>query len=325
MGILNMKTFEIDSIRKVTLGGLRQKIHIRGTRISNPVLLFLHGGPGVTNRHSIIQDHIELTDHFTVVAWDQRGTGGSYFGASKQTMTIDTFLQDLHELVLYLIKVFEQSKICLIGGSWGTELGIMFIRKYPELVQAYVGYGQVVNGFLNEQITYHFTVEKAKQASDTKALQILEQIGPPINGCYKPIYKGLMKQRSILAKYGGSNIKKKSLWEGTIKPILFSREYTLRDKIGIIRGYKYSLSVMWADVVCYDFIKEASKLDIPVYFFQGRLDNNTPSSLTNQYFQVLEAPHKELIWFEHSAHNPLNEEKEIFHKLLIAKLLSAAS
>lgn len=317
-----MTQFEIDEIRTVRLGGLKQKIHIRSCSVKNPILLFLHGGPGVPNRHSIMRNHAEFAAYFTVVAWDQRGTGGSYFGAKPVTMKLDRFVEDIDELTAYLCSEFGQQKIFLIGGSWGTELGIRYIKAHPEHIQAYVGFGQVVNGFLNEAITYDFVLNQAKEAGDQKALDTLKRIGPPVDGCYSPVYKGLMKHRALLAKYGGSNVKRASLWEGTVKPVLLSREYSLIDKIGIVKGSHYSLATMWREIVRYDFTKEASELDVPVYFFQGKLDYNTPSSLVPLYFEMLTAPHKELIWFEKSAHNPLNEEKKRFHELLIEKLLA---
>ena len=317
-----MAAYEIDEIRKVPLGGMRQKIHIRGSKRENPVLLFLHGGPGVTNRHSVILGHSELASRFTLAAWDQRGTGGSYFGAKRATMTVKTFVQDVYELVLYLNRTLGKKRVFLIGGSWGTELGIRFVAAHPELVEAYVGYGQTVNGFLNEQLTYDFVLQKAREAGDRKALKMLEKIGPPQEGCYRPMYGGLLKHRALLAKYGGSSVKRAGLWQGTVHPILFSGEYSFTDKLGILLGHRFTLSAMWRDVVRYDFIREAARLEVPVYFFQGRYDYNTPSSLVTRYFQELEAPHKELVWFEHSSHNPLGEEKELFHRLLIKKLLS---
>ena len=78
--------YEIDEIRKVKLGGVIQKIHIRGEKKTNPVLLFLHGGPGVTNRHGVLARHSDLCDAFTIVCWDQRGTGGSYWGVKDESL-----------------------------------------------------------------------------------------------------------------------------------------------------------------------------------------------------------------------------------------------
>ena len=93
----------VDRKCKVTLGGLPQKIHIRGDE-TKPVLLFLHGGPGVCNRHTVMTVHADLQKDFLVVAWDQRGSGGSYKGAAVETLTIDRLVDDAHELVLWLCK-----------------------------------------------------------------------------------------------------------------------------------------------------------------------------------------------------------------------------
>ena len=77
--------YEIDEVRKISIGGVGQKIHIRGEKRTNPVLLFLHGGPGISNRDSVVNREKDLCDVFTIVAWDQRGTGGSYWGVKKET------------------------------------------------------------------------------------------------------------------------------------------------------------------------------------------------------------------------------------------------
>lgn len=113
----------LDEKRMVVLGGLPQKIHIRTLDENKPVLLFLHGGPGVCNRHTVLHDHEDLMDTFTLVGWDQRGSGGSYFGARKEDLTIDRLVLDAKELVAWLCDFFHKDKIFIIGGSWGSELG----------------------------------------------------------------------------------------------------------------------------------------------------------------------------------------------------------
>ena len=90
-------TYEIDEICKVKLGGVNQKIHIRGEKKSNPVLLFLHGGPGVTNRHGVLARHSDLCDDFTIVCWDQRGTGGSYWGVKDESLNLNQLIEDAAE------------------------------------------------------------------------------------------------------------------------------------------------------------------------------------------------------------------------------------
>lgn len=314
--------YSIDRKERVGLGGLGQTVHIWETDPKNPVLLFLHGGPGVPNRHSIAKYHLDLTDDFTVVAWDQRGTGGSYFGCDPASLTLDRLISDCVELLSWLCRALGKRKIYLLGGSWGTELGTFVCDRAPGLVAGYIGYGQVVDGAENEARSYAFAMDQARQAGDTESVAALERVGPPVGGLYRPVFEGLMTQRRILSKYGGHNLKKVGYFKGTVLPILRSPELSLRDKLGTAKGYKLCLSHMWPTIVNYDFRKGPHTFQMPYYIFQGRRDENTPASMVQEYFDVIDAPDKDLIWFERSAHGPLGEEPEKFKACLREKFLS---
>lgn len=250
--------YAIDRIEKVRLGGVNQKIHIRGTRAENPVLLFLHGGPGISNRDSVMNRESDLCDAFTLVAWDQRGTGGSYWGVSKSSLTVDQLVSDARELVEYLCRTLGKQKLYIWGGSWGTELGTYLCYRHPEHIAAYLGSGQMVNGALNEEVGYDFAMQKAQEAGDAESVAILEKIGRPVGGCYREIFK---------------------------------------------------------------VPTECTRFEMPYYIFQGALDNNTPSSLVQAYYDAIDAPDKALVWFEHSAHGPLAEEPQLYKQLMREKLL----
>ena len=316
--------YPIDRKERVMLGGMLQTIHIWGTKHENPVVLFLHGGPGVPNRHGMAKKHMDRLDDFTIVAWDQRGTGGSYFGCDPKTLTLEQLISDCAELITYLCETLQKKKIFLLGGSWGTELGTLVCQRYGDLVAGYIGYGQVVNGIENENVSYAYTLEKATEAGCAEDIAKLEQIGPPVDGQYRPVFEGLMAQRSLLKKYGGHSTKKGGYFSGTVLPILTSPELSLREKIGTAKGYKVCLTQMWPTIVHYDFIRDCGPFAMPYYIFQGRLDQNTPSSLIQAYYDSIEAPDKELIWFEHSAHGPLGEEPEKFKALMREKFLTIA-
>lgn len=316
--------YPIDRKERITLGGMTQAIHIWGTKKDNPVILFLHGGPGIPNRHGMAKNHMDLLDDFTIVAWDQRGTGGSYFGCDPATLTLDQLVSDCTELISYLCKTLNKKKVFLLGGSWGTELGTFVCQKHPDQVAGYIGYGQVVNGIENENVSYAYTLEKATEAGCQEDIDELKRIGPPVNGQYKPVFEGLMAQRRLLKKYGGHSTKKGGYFTSTVIPLLLSSELSLRDKIGTANGYKVCLSQMWPTIVNYDFISDCGPFKMPYYIFQGRKDNNTPSSLVQAYFDSIEAPDKDLVWFENSAHGPLGEEPEKFKKLMREKFLKIA-
>jgi pimeloyl-ACP methyl ester carboxylesterase len=312
-----------DIIQKINLGSFPQKIHIRGEKETNPVLLILHGGPGIPNRSSFFKHHSDLCEFFTVAAWDQRGTGGSYRGIDKNTLTVERLVIDARELVEYLCERFCQQKIFLLCGSWGTQLGTILAYRYPEHIAAYAGLGQTVNGCENERISYEFALKKASEADDSKSVALLQKYGPPVNGQYKEGLKGLLAQRRVMKKYGGNSTKKGGWFKTLGIPILFSKEYTLGDKIGIIKGYKLVLSTMWPLLTDYDFIAECADFQMPYFIFQGRLDNNTPSALVSDFYDRITAPQKDLVWFEKSAHSPLGEEPELFKRILKQKFLDS--
>lgn len=316
--------YPIDRKEQIVLGGLRQTIHIWGTKRENPVVLFLHGGPGVPNRHSMAKSQMDLVGDLTIVAWDQRGTGGSYFGCDPETLTLDQLISDCAELIDYLCRTLDKQKVFLLGASWGTELGTFVCQRHPEKIAGYIGYGQVVNGVENENLSYTFALEKAREAGNAKDIAELERVGPPVDGQYRPVFAGLMAQRRIMKKYGGHSTKKGGYFTGTVIPILSSGELDWKSKIGTARGYKLCLSRMWPSIVHYDFVHDCGPFRMPYYIFQGRLDRNTPAALVQEFYDSIDAPDKDLVWFEHSAHGPLGEEPEKFRRLMREKIFAIA-
>lgn len=308
---------------KIELGGVPQKIHIKTMDESLPVLLFLHGGPGVCNRHTIFADHGDLMDTFTVATWDQRGSGGSYKGVDVSTLTVDRLVEDANELVLWLCERFKKDKIFVIGGSWGSELGTYLSKRHPEHIAAFVGFGQVVDGAKNEQLSWEFCMEEAEKAGDSKSIEILKKCGPPVMGVYKGgNYAGMMMERNVMMKYGGysPSEKKRGYASSTVVPMLRSGEYSLSDLWGLIKGHRLVLDVMWPEVGRTDFNRDCTEFEIPIYIFDGVLDRNTPSALVQGWYDSIKAPDKCLVWFENSGHNPMGDEGERFKKLLREKL-----
>ena len=314
--------WKLDEKLVVTLGGLPQKIHIRSNDETLPVLLFLHGGPGVANRHNLMKMHSDLLDTVTLVGWDQRGTGGSFKGATVEQMTIKQLTDDAAELVDWLCQRFKKDKIFIIGGSWGSLLGTFLAYRYPAKIAAYVGLGQLVDGTKNEELSYKFALDEATKAGDIKSIKKLEDLGPPVKGLYKGDLKGLMIQRKIMMKYGGNspNKKKRGIFRAFIIPMFTNGEYTLSEIIGILKGYKFTLNVMWPEIAVLNLAAECPKFEMPYFILNGRLDNNTPASLVDGYYENVEAPKKDLIWFENSGHNPMGDEPDAFKTALRRKI-----
>ena len=289
-------------IEKIKLGGLEQAILVRGKDISNPVLLFLHGGPGYPQISFARKYEKKLENNFVVVNWDQRGSGMSYSSnIPKESMNRDQFIEDTKELIDYLCEKYEKEKIYLVGHSWGTELGLYVVDKYPEKVAAFISIGQVVNGIESEVISYDYVLEMANKNKEQKALDDLMRIGEPP---YKNTVNDTAAQRKWLSKYGGVERKVDTLRD-IILGSIFSSEYTGIDGIKFTLGNKFSADTMWGHNKDLDFIRDIPEVKVPIYFCAGRYDYNTPSVLIEEYYNEIIAPKKELIWFEESAHFPI--------------------
>ena len=301
--------YAIDEKLTLMIGGIPQSVRIRSTDAALPVLLFLHGGPGVCDRHWVLGNQSGLAQIATMVCWDQRGAGLSWSPKLKsEDMTIARCIEDAHELIAYLRQRFHKTAVYVVGHSWGSVLGTLLCQKYPEDVAAYIGMGQFVNGPENERLSYEFVLEEARRRGDKKALQALERIGRPKDGRYASM-DDLMVQRDLMTKYGGEDYgESDGIMKAVIMPILRSPEYSLADMVKYYKGAFFCLNSMWDEVVGLCFDRTVPELQVPVYLTEGRHDQNTPIPLALAWFEQLRAPRKEWIWFEKSAHSPIKNE-----------------
>lgn len=319
--------YTIDYKKAIQLGGVEQHIRVRGTRVENPVILFLHGGPGVCDRHWVLKYQSGLADVCTLVCWDQRGAGKSYNKEqAARKMSLETVASDACELIEYLSETFGQEKIIIVGHSWGSVLGVLVSQRIPQRIAAYVGMGQVVDFAENEDLAYQFVWEEATRRNDKKALRDLERIGKPERGNYGSL-DNLIVQRNYMSKYGGGTYgKSESALSSLIFPLLQSPEYTLLDLYKYAKGSFYCLGEIWEEMVeVINFKESATELAVPVFLTEGRHDQNTPCSIAEAWFDTLEAPYKEWIWFEESAHSPIKEEPELWAKAIRERVLTVAA
>jgi pimeloyl-ACP methyl ester carboxylesterase len=306
-----------NSLEEVTLGDVRQWILIRGEDVTNPILLFLHGGPGFPNMPFAHIDSPRLEKHFIVVNWDQRGAGKSFDqDIPKETMNIEQFLSDTHELINLLRKRFSKDKIFLVGHSWGSILGLYTARRHPEHLHAYVGMGQVANMKEGEMVSYKYTLEKAKEVGDEQSVKILERIGTPP---YEGGFQSLGTQRMFLMQYGGSS--RNISFNDLEKFRSASPHYTEDDNKNFMRAFMFTQNLMWDEMIEVDFFTDVLEVKVPVYFFTGRFDYQVPFEVLERYFELLKAPHKEMVWFEDSAHFVTLDEPEVYQDRLINLVL----
>lgn len=319
--IKNGSEKSIATLEKVLIGESDQWILERSENTDNPVILFLHGGPATSQLTLNRRNTKELEKHFIVVNWDQRGAGKSY-NAIKDTgkMNIDQFIQDTLELTQYLMKKFNKKKIVLAGHSWGSMIGARTVSKYPEFYHCYIGIGQIANMEEGEKASYLWTLDQARKNNDTKVVRILEEIGlPPYTGDWQ---SKTITERRYLGKFGGEfHSSSIGAFGVVIKNLIFSSEYNLLDRLNFFRGIFGSMKLLWPELMKVDLFKSVPEFRVPVFFMEGRFDHEVPSEIAERYFNHIKAPSKELIWFENSAHMPNTEERDLFNKIIVGKVL----
>jgi len=312
------KTNSIATLEKVRIGGINQCVLIRGHDVNNPILLFLHGGPGSAQIGIAYKFQRKFEKYFTVVQWDQRGAGKSFsFKIPKQSMNIEQFIIDSNELIEQLKKRFGKDKIFLVGHSWGSALGMLLIQRYPENFHCYIGMGQSINQIEGEKISYEFVLEQAKKNNNKKAIKQLEKIKN------KEVWdlKYSQIQRRWLNRFGGWYHGAKSNWI-VLKLLFISPEYSIVDLIKFVIGALFSLRRMWKNVLQeINLFEQVKEVEVPVYFCAGKYDYNTPFELVEKYYNQIKAPTKNLFWFEKSAHSPNFEEKSKFEDIMINQIL----
>ncbi len=166
----------------VRIGGIDQWITIKGDDRSNPVLLFLHGGPGDAWSPFADAMFAGWEKNFTLVQWDQRGAGRTYAKSGpsvEPTMTVERMVQDGIEVAEFLAQNLNKKKIIIMGCSWGSMLGIYMAHSRPDLFYAYLGCAQLVNTRKEDSASYARVLELARAAGDQSAVSALTAIGPP--------------------------------------------------------------------------------------------------------------------------------------------------
>ena len=316
------KKYAIDYSEFITVNGDRQNIRVRSQSADLPVLLFLHGGPGVCDRNWVMKYQSDLSEVCTMVCWDQRASGKSCTKASLNGgITVEMMIEDACAVVDELCRRFGKEKIYIVGHSWGSILGVMLTKRIPEKIAYYIGMGQFVEGAENERLSYEFCLNEARRVGDDKVVAKLEK-GAPVNGMY-PDKDAMMLQRNCLTKYGGAEYHcREGIVKSLLIPLIKSDEYSLPELVKYARGALTLPDKLWGEVIANNFFETASKLDVLVLITQGRHDYNTPSEIVSRWIDMLDAPAKEIVWFEESAHSPIKEEPELWGRVIREKIFS---
>lgn len=318
----------IESLERVPIGGINQWIHVRGQNVDNPILLFIHGGPGIASIPIAREFQAPWERHFTVVQWDQRGAGKTYATNDRElqrrTMSVARMEQDALEVVNYLRQRFRRNKILVVGHSWGSLLGLWLAREHPDIIDAYVGVAQVVNPKVNELTAYEDALEVARKRNLPDAIRDLESIQPyPSPDVDRR--KGSIAQSWQAELLGPPADRKRFLdMRRILSTLLTAPEYSLLDVYGFVRAQLFSIEILIPEVREMDITTLGSDFRVPIFFFQGRHDPYCRPGLIEEYAETITAPRHELVWFDDAGHFPFFEDQQRFTDELVRRVLPLA-
>lgn len=290
------------------LGGVDQWVMIRGESVANPPLILLHGGPGMSETRFFRHFNAPLEASFTVVYWDQRGSGKSFHrDIPRSSMTVAQMLADLDELVDAVRGRLGHEKVVLFGHSWGSALGVLYAARFPEKVVVYVGAGQFGDSQASERASYDYALSEAERRHARKTSKKLCAIGPPPHTA-----KELLVERMAVARFE-DRMRAGALWD--LGRVIFGggSESSLLDLPDALRGFFFSLDTLWPEVSALNLIEAVPVLQMPVFFFVARHDHWVMPQASVAYFDALTAPAKQLVWFERSGHELFVDEPDKFN------------
>lgn len=287
---LHPTSYALDEVRWVTIGGMPQAIHVLGRAPASPLLLFLHGGPGVPHM-PFTYVNAALAESFVVVHWDQRGAGKT-FCASPQNIprSVDDLVSDASEMVDWLCREFGQEKITVVGHSCGSAIGALLASRDPARIAAFVGLGQVADLQSAEFIRYGMVVRVVEERRDRANLHRLRDLGPPPYQCGA----ASDKLEAIAA----------TVMDDCLDPFADGRFARLAAASGLCTdqevvtyatGTRSSQRALWSELVFQlDLGSQACRFEVPVAFIVGDRDSFAPSFLAEEYLRKIRTRHSKI-------------------------------
>lgn len=303
----------IDESKYVMIGGIEQWITIRGEDRSNPVVLFLHGGPGEATNPWAYATFRPWLKKFTLVQWDQRGAGrtlGKNGPSLAPTITVDRMVRDGLELSELLRTTLKKDKLILVGHSWGSLLGVLMAKAKPDLFYAFVGTGQVgADPKTNYSVAYDAVLKAAESRGDQRAIRELKDVGRPpwVDG------RGYGVQRKWANMFEHADV----FLPSTLTLALSAPGYSLRDVNDWLDGQSFSAEQLVPQESAIDSKTLGGEFHLPVFVIQGAEDFTTPTSLARSFVQSIHAQRKAFVAIEGGGHFAVFTKPDAFLTALV--------
>lgn len=304
----------------VDSGGHELALMIRGWSVDNPVLLFLAGGPGGSELGAMRTHLPALEEHFTVVTWDQRGTGKSYPELDPtDTLTLDSAVADTLAVTDYLRGRFGQDRIYLLGQSWGSTLGVLAVQAAPEKYVAFIGTGQMVSQLATDTIFYDDTLAWANETGRAGLVDELTDIGHPPYASILDYEVALSHEHDVYPYDHSPNAEGR----GGFSENFFVEEYTLLEQLHLFAGFLDTFAVLYPQLQDIDFRRDATSFEIPVFFVQGANEAGGRATVFEEWYPMIDAPLKDVTHLATAGHRPLFEQPAEFVGYMVDTVLAS--
>ncbi len=290
----------IDTTSIVSIGGIEQFISIKGKDESNPILLYLHGGPGAAVSFHSEKVTGDLENQFVVVHWDQRGSGKTLeLNNDSGILSMDRMKQDAEEMFLHLLNRFDRKQLMLLGNSWGTILGFHLAQSFPDKVQSFIAVSPIINHTKSQQLTLATLKSHFAKKQNEKALAQLESVSIPVADA---------KQMLILHRW-------ETVFNGGDFPDGQFEQY-----LNYFKEWEKQWMPLYNEFYALDLATQITRIYCPLYILQGDKDLTTHYKVVTSFFERIEAPKKELLWLENTSHNIPGTEPAMMQKHILNAL-----
>lgn len=316
----------IQEAKYIELGGIKQYVQIRGENVDNPIIVFLHGGPGVPMTFLSYYYQRALEDDYTIVNWEQRGCGRTYYeniDNNKSQLSTENLINDLDELVDYLRFRFNKNKIIIMGHSWGTVLGTRYIKEKPEKVDMYIGISQIINFKDSKILAAEKSIELAKEKNDVDFVNEISRRLEKFKNDYENTsnIKGIdldnySKLVQLNLKYTMSGKEMGALKQSFL--FMTSPDVNMKDFkwsfMGTEKLFDLEEPLMNSLFFDFDLNNEDANYEVPVYFISGDSDWTIPYVETENYYKRVQAPKKSMVIVKDAGHAVMLDNRDEFCK-----------
>ncbi len=292
---------EISELMTYSLGGYNQKVLIEGRYRTNPIVIFLHGGPGFpipfcAGCRGMFPD---LTERFIMVYWDQLGCGINNCRIDD-SFSVDSYVTMTVELVQKIKEEFPENPINLLGVSWGSVLAAKTAIQLPEIIAKVMTYGQVLKQLTFNEEVYQVLESTKLPGKQRRQLEHIKSIDKHSVKELKAVMQWVQKYtEGYQSKAGG-----KAPMGAILYGLLTSPDYSFRDlKAIVINGYRKNLSLL-RELMDIDLSEELHHIQVPYRILQGDTDIVTSTKMIREFSKKANNNHITFQWIPKSGHTP---------------------